>query len=87
MGWNETRIYKQSDLLDSDTGDQDLHRYYYVHSYHFEVSSDNQILSTCNYGYDFVSGLEKENLAAVQFHPEKSHRFGMSLMKNFIEKF
>jgi glutamine amidotransferase len=83
MGWNDTLIKKESKLFNKD---DEEYRYYYVHSYHLLAEDEQDILSTCRYGYEFVSGLEKENITGLQFHPEKSHKFGMRILKNFIEK-
>lgn len=81
MGWNEISIKKQSKLLD---GMYDDARFYFVHSYHLDSQEASDVLLTARYGYDFVCGLEKENILGVQFHPEKSHKFGMKLLSNFI---
>lgn len=81
MGWNEISIKKQSKLLD---GMYDDARFYFVHSYHLDSQDASDVLLTARYGYDFVCGLEKENIIGVQFHPEKSHKFGMKLLSNFI---
>jgi glutamine amidotransferase len=81
MGWNEISIKKQSKLLD---GMYDDARFYFVHSYHLDSQDASDVLLTARYGYDFVCGLEKENILGVQFHPEKSHKFGMKLLSNFI---
>ena len=80
MGWNLAEPMRDDPLfagLDSDA------RFYFVHSYH--VSCDNgAVLATTNYGGPFVSAIRKGNIAGVQFHPEKSHRFGMQLLRNFV---
>jgi glutamine amidotransferase len=55
-----------------------------VHSYHYECEDQADELFKTHYGYDFVSGVQRGNVMGVQFHPEKSHRFGMQLFKNFI---
>lgn len=62
-------------------------RFYFVHSYAVKCYDEKDILTTTFYGYEFVSSFEKENIIGVQFHPEKSHKFGMQLLKNFIEKY
>jgi glutamine amidotransferase len=81
MGWNNTKVVKKSELLTSDI--EDL-RYYYVHSYHLKTEVKSDILCTSNYLYEFVSGLERSNIIGLQFHPEKSHKFGMKIFENFI---
>jgi len=83
MGWSEINYNKQSKLF------QNLHetppRFYFVHAYHLKSDIEHDILATTNYGYEFVVGLEKENIIGVQFHPEKSHKFGMQILRNFVE--
>lgn len=62
-------------------------RFYFVHSYYVSCDREEDILTITSYGHDFVSSFEKENIIGVQFHPEKSHKFGMSLFKNFVERY
>ena len=84
MGWNEIKINKDSRLLN------DMYegaRFYFVHSYYTVCRDEHYVLTTSSYGFDFTSSFEKDNLVGVQFHPEKSHKFGMKLMQNFIELF
>lgn len=63
--------------------------YFFAHSYHVVCQNQNQedILTTTFHSYDFISSIEKENIVGVQFHPEKSHKFGMKLLHNFMELF
>lgn len=82
MGWNVIHNKKQT-ALTSLTDDEI--RYYFVHSFHAEVENKENILMTCNYGYEFTCAIQRGNIWGVQFHPEKSHKFGMSLMKSFAE--
>jgi len=82
MGWNLINIQKNS-LLFNDMPDE--LRFYFVHSYHLACSEQKDVLCSTYYGHNFVSGVEKENIFGVQFHPEKSHKFGMKLLKNFLE--
>lgn len=84
MGWNIVRKEKSNALTDNLPENS---RFYFVHSYHFVCNDISDILLTTNYGYNFVSAISKGNILGVQFHPEKSHRFGMQLLKNFVEKF
>lgn len=84
MGWGEITITKENKLL------RDFHdapRFYFVHSYHFDFKDKEQILAYNNYGYDYACAFQKENILGVQFHPEKSHKFGMQLLKNFSQNF
>ena len=84
MGWNKIHHVKGSNLFNELESEK---RYYFVHSYYVDVNDDADILTTTPYTHDFVSSFEKDNIIGCQFHPEKSHKFGMSLLKNFIEKF
>jgi len=83
MGWNTIDIKKESPLF-YEVGV--VSRFYFVHSYHIICEDNCDILAETNHGYDFVSAVEKDNIYGVQFHPEKSHRFGMQILKNFIER-
>ncbi len=83
MGWNIV-IPQRTDTL--FTGLAEEPRFYFVHSYYAECDNPANILSTTPYGFDFASSIRKENILGVQFHPEKSHRFGMKLLKNFVEQ-
>lgn len=82
MGWNQVRPTKTDSLFKGL--EQDC-RFYFVHSYHAVCSDSKHILGLTEYGYPFVSAVQKDNIFGVQFHPEKSHRFGMTLLKNFAE--
>ena len=85
MGWNKTDVKKESKLY-KDNNDKNR-RFYFVHSYAVECKNENDILTTTNYGYNFVSSFEKDNIIGCQFHPEKSHKYGMKLFKNFVENY
>jgi len=82
MGWNIIEINKASSLTNDFVGET---RFYFVHSYHAVVNHKDDILMSCNYGYPFTCAIQKDNIWGVQFHPEKSHKFGMALMKKFAE--
>jgi len=82
MGWNHVRVAKENPLT-KDLGN--VGRFYFVHSYHVVCRDESNIITTTRYGYDFVSGFQKNNIIGVQFHPEKSHKYGMKLLKNFWE--
>lgn len=82
MGWNVVYPAKDNPLLPSD--EQEL-RYYFVHSYHVVCDDPCDVLAHSHYGYDFTCAVQHNNIYGAQFHPEKSHRFGMALMKKFIE--
>jgi len=82
MGWNEVLPLKENLLLPSEGAND---RFYFVHSYHAVDVPDDEALARCRYGYEFICAVQKGNILGVQFHPEKSHRFGKQLFKNFIE--
>jgi glutamine amidotransferase len=82
MGWTEVIEAKPSLLLDEIIDP----RFYFVHSYHVLPDDDEDILLTANYGYPFAAAVLKNNIMGVQFHPEKSHKYGMKLLSNFATK-
>lgn len=79
MGWLEIKKVKESRLLDN----LDEARFYFAHSYHVAPDDPSTDLIHAHYGYDFTAAVEVGNIVGVQFHPEKSHRFGMQLLRNF----
>ena len=85
MGWNIVRLQKKSKLFEGM--EKEENRFYFVHSFAVECNNKEDILTITNYGYDFVSSFEKNNIIGCQFHPEKSHKFGMKLFKNFVENY
>lgn len=84
MGWNTLAIPRQNHPLFTNLYERS--RFYFVHSYHVVCKNSKDVLATTFYGYDFVSAVAKDNIYGVQFHPEKSHKFGMQLLKNFVER-
>ena len=82
MGWNTIAVLKQDNLL-KDMPEQS--RFYFVHSYYFVCNDTTDALLSTDYGLNFVSAVKKNNIVGVQFHPEKSHKFGMKLLRNFAE--
>ena len=82
MGWNDVRVSRPSALTSGLMTDS---RFYFVHSYFIRVESDENRMLTTSYGVEFDSGIQADNLFGVQFHPEKSHRFGMGLLARFAE--
>jgi len=82
MGWNTVQVRQPSWVFD---GMDEEPRFYFVHSYHVVCQSEQDVLATAHYGYEFASAVGRGNVVGVQFHPEKSHKFGMRLFKNFAE--
>lgn len=82
MGWNIAHPSTPSPLT-ADVGIEP--RYYFVHTYYVVVDDPEHSLMRTHYGLDFDSAIGRGNIFGVQFHPEKSHRFGMQILKNFAE--
>ncbi len=82
MGWNTVEFKKDSPI---NTGVSINPRYYFVHSYFVDCANQDDILCTTQYGQEFVSGFQHQNIFGLQFHPEKSHKFGMELLANFCK--
>lgn len=81
MGWNTVTFCKHDNLL-REMPEQS--KFYFVHSYYFVCNDDKDVLLTTQYGHRFTSAVKKNNIIGVQFHPEKSHKFGMKLFENFV---
>lgn len=79
MGWNYIKTRK-SQLLE---GLPEPSRFYFAHSYYIQCQEDS-IIAECDYGTVFAAGIQKGNIYGLQFHPEKSHNYGMIVMKNFV---
>jgi glutamine amidotransferase len=82
MGWNVAHYNAEDPLCKSFDGE---FRFYFVHGYHAADVSPEHVFMTCDYGHKFACGIRSGNVWGVQFHPEKSHTFGMRLLKNFAE--
>ena len=80
MGWNTVDVSDPHPLFDSMGGPP---RFYFLHSYFVSCDEPRHVLGTTSYGSEFASAVAKDNVYGVQFHPEKSHRFGMQLFRNF----
>ena len=81
MGWNNINISKKHSVFDNI---KENVSFYFVHSYYVKCENKDDILCTTNYGIQFVSGFQKENIIGLQFHPEKSHKRGLKILSNFI---
>lgn len=82
MGWNQINPLKENPLFQELGAD---HRFYFAHSFFVECSNPGDVLAETEYGVKFPSSVARENIYGVQFHPEKSHRFGMELFNNFLK--
>lgn len=82
MGWNEVIPTQQHPML---TGIDQQSRFYFVHSYYMLPRDPGNTLLIANYDQQFTAAVVKDNIFGFQFHPEKSHKFGMQLFKNFVE--
>jgi glutamine amidotransferase len=81
MGWNTLALRNSGSIIDES---EEKSRFYFVHSYYVRCNNLNDILATSSHGVDFVAAFNKDNIYGVQFHPEKSHRYGMALIAKFI---
>jgi imidazole glycerol-phosphate synthase subunit HisH len=82
MGWNRIQIKKPSSLM---KGVEDLSEFYFAHSYHLQIEDRSDVLNETEYCISFPSAVERNNIFGVQYHPEKSHRIGAQVLKNFTE--
>ena len=80
MGWNQLNIVRNSPILEGI----DKQYFYFVHSYHVIPDNEEIVSGTCNYGIDVVASLSQNNLFSTQFHPEKSGKAGLKILKNFV---
>jgi glutamine amidotransferase len=82
MGWNEVSVNNPTPLTTPLPPEP---RFYFVHSYYVKADDPVDVMLHCHYGLDFDAGLNRGNIFGAQFHPEKSHKFGMALLKGFAE--
>ena len=80
MGWNVVKSTRESPLTIGLTEEA---RFYFVHSYYVQVEDEENSILKTHYGITFDAAIQRENIFGAQFHPEKSHKFGMQLLKNF----
>lgn len=83
MGWNSVVSTRPSPLAEGLPEDA---RFYFVHSYFVACDDPSEVSLACTYGHRFDAAFSYANIHGVQFHPEKSHRFGMTLLRNFAER-
>jgi glutamine amidotransferase len=81
IGWNSLTTLKSSKLTQNIS---EIEEFYFVHSFHYILADSSNALCITDYENVFVSAIERENIFGVQFHPEKSHHSGLSILKNFI---
>jgi len=82
MGWNDIKP-RLGEVLFKNLTDEPL--FYFLHSYYFECNQVQNAIATATYGDEFVCAINHKNVFGVQFHPEKSHHYGVQLLKNFAE--
>ena len=81
MGWNAVKVSRPDGLIPQQ--EEEL-RYYFVHSYHAICANSSDVIATAYHGSDITAAVQHDNIYGFQFHPEKSHRFGMDLLKTFL---
>lgn len=81
MGWNILNVKQDNSILETSYDDS---RYYFVHTYHVRCNNNQDVMATSTYGIEFDAAICKNNIMGTQFHPEKSHKFGMEIFKRFI---
>jgi glutamine amidotransferase len=83
MGWNVVRPHGSAKLF-AALGQEEPERFYFVHSYFVRPADPAHVAASCDYGVDFAAAFEVNNIFGVQFHPEKSHLFGLEMFRRFI---
>ena len=84
MGWDYVTLTQPELPLVKQLGPEP--RFYFVHSYHAVCDDPSDVLMTCEYGYSFAAAVHRGNVWGTQFHPEKSHRFGLALIRSFAKE-
>lgn len=79
MGWNYIHVKKTFPIINVNK----KQKFYFVHSYYVKCDNPQDVLATCHHGFDFDCLIQNNNILGAQFHPEKSHKFGMELLENF----
>ncbi|HQT24831.1 imidazole glycerol phosphate synthase subunit HisH, partial [Daejeonella sp.] len=80
MAWNEVSLVKKNALMEG----LDENRFYFVHSYYVNCFHEEDVLGRTQYINDFASMVQKDNIYGAQFHPEKSHKYGLRMFQNFL---
>lgn len=80
MGWNDIKPLINSNLFKDIINP----KFYFLHSYYYKTNDEKHSISVTNYGNNFISAINKKNIYGTQFHPEKSHEYGIKLLKNFV---
>lgn len=80
MGWNNVASETENELFNDIKNEM---RFYFLHSYYFDPINNSNIIGETDYGLRFASAVKRNNIFGVQFHPEKSHRYGEQVLKNF----
>jgi glutamine amidotransferase len=81
MGWNDVQAASPASLFKG----MDAPRYYFLHSFYFAPDDSSDVLATASYGGEFAAAVRRDNVFGTQFHPEKSHHWGVQLLRNFAE--
>lgn len=81
MGWDYIQVKRANPLIEQ----QGAKRFYFVHSYYVQCRQEADVLATADYGCEFTCAVQRENIYGTQFHPEKSHKFGMQVLENFAK--
>ncbi len=81
VGWNNIKVLRPNPLLSPEMSVD----YYFVHSYFFNAKKNEDVIASCEYGIEFPCVVGRRNIFGVQFHPEKSHKFGLDLLRVFLK--
>jgi len=82
IGWNDITYDDKCSLLQGLPSSPD---FYFVHSYYMKCNDKNDVVATCNYGEEITAAVQKSNIFATQFHPEKSQDYGLQILENFLD--
>ncbi len=84
MGWNEVSVVTDNNVIQENNGAKP--RYYFVHSYYAKCANEQNVLGRTVYGFEFDCAIQNKNVTGVQFHPEKSHKYGMEFFRNYLKE-